>query len=103
MQFSKWTTPLLGGEQEQFTKTTHPRGVLVSVNFGCFAPSRGEHYHCNNMGKAIKACMNWNKIQQIEYTPVQDGQTPIPMHKPHDRNSDNPGCRATADVTCDAE
>ena len=29
--------------------------MLVSVNFGCFAPSICERYHCNAMTKAIKA------------------------------------------------
>ena len=43
--------------------------MLVSVNFGCFAPSRCECYHCNAMRKAIKARMNWHKIQQNEHTP----------------------------------
>ena len=31
------------------------RGLFVSVNFGCFAPSRRERYHCNAMRKAIEA------------------------------------------------
>ena len=36
----------------------HSRGVLVSVKFGCFSPSRFSHFHCNAMRKAIKAHKN---------------------------------------------
>ena len=97
---------------------TQPGGVLDLVNFGCFVPSRCECFHCNATRKAIKACTNFHAIQEIEHTPagsrtgtiheneyirVWVGQTPIPIHKPHDRNSDHPGCTATPHVTCDAE
>ena len=34
------------------------RGVLVSVKFGCFSPTRFSHFHCNAMRKAIKAHKN---------------------------------------------
>ena len=34
------------------------RGVLVSVNSGCFSPSRFSHFHCNAMRKAIKVHKN---------------------------------------------
>ena len=34
------------------------RGVLVSVKFGCFSPSRFSHFHCNTIRKAIKAHEN---------------------------------------------
>ena len=37
---------------------TLTRGVLVSVNFGGFSPTRFSHFHCNAMGKAIKAHKN---------------------------------------------
>ena len=37
-----------------------PRGVLDSVNFGPFAPSKCQRFHCNAMRKAIK---------QNEHTP----------------------------------
>ena len=33
-------------------------GVLVSVKFGSFSPSRFSHFHCNAMWKAIKAHKN---------------------------------------------
>ena len=33
-------------------------GVVVSVKFGCFSPSRFSHFHCNTMRKAIKAHKN---------------------------------------------
>ena len=32
----------------------HYRAALISVNFGCFAPSRCEHCHCNAMWKISK-------------------------------------------------
>ena len=38
--------------------TVQSWGVLVSVNFGCFSPSRFSHFHCNTMRKAIKARKN---------------------------------------------
>ena len=43
-------------------------GVLVSVNFGCFSPSRFLHFHCNAMREAIKAHKNLHKNQQNEHT-----------------------------------
>ena len=46
-----------------------PRGVLVSVNFGCFSPSRFSHFHCNAMRKAIKAHKNLHTNQQNDHTP----------------------------------
>ena len=46
-------------------------GVLYSVNFGCFVPSRSECFQCNATRKAIKVCMNLHTIQQIEHIPVQ--------------------------------
>ena len=45
------------------------RGVLVSVKFGCFSPSRFSHFHCNTMRKAIKAHKNLHTNQQNEHTP----------------------------------
>ena len=51
------------------TGVFHPRGVLVSVNFDCFAPSRFSHFHCKAVRKAIKAHKNWHTIQQNEHTP----------------------------------
>ena len=42
--------------------------VLILVNFGCSAPSRCEHYHCNATGKAIKVHICWYTIQQNEHT-----------------------------------
>ena len=50
--------------------STHSRGVLVSVNFGCFSSSRFSHFHCNAMRKAIKAHKNLHTNQQNEHTPV---------------------------------
>ena len=40
------------------------RGVLVSVNCGCFSPSRFSHFHCNAMRNTIKAHKNLNTNQQ---------------------------------------
>ena len=48
-----------------------PRGVLVLVNFACFALTRRKHYHCNAMRKTFKTCMNWHTIQQFDHTPVK--------------------------------
>ena len=45
-----------------------PRGVLVSVNFGFFSPSRFSYFHCNAMRKAIKAHENLHTNQQHEHT-----------------------------------
>ena len=45
------------------------RGVLDSVNSGCFVSSRCQHFLCNAMRTSIKARMNWHQIQQIEQTP----------------------------------
>ena len=36
-------------------------GVLVSVNFDCFSPSRFSHFHCCAMRKVIKARKNSHK------------------------------------------
>ena len=47
---------------------TLPMGVLNSVNFGYFAPSTCQCFHCNAIRKTIKARMNWHKIQQNEHT-----------------------------------
>ena len=44
-------------------------GVLVSVNFGCFSPSRFSHFYCNAMTKTIKAHKNLHSNQQNEHTP----------------------------------
>ena len=43
-------------------------GVLVSLNFGCFSPSRFSHFHCNAMRKAIKAHKHLHTDQQKEHT-----------------------------------
>ena len=49
---------------------TYPyRGVLVSVNFGCFSLHRLSHFHCNAMRKAIKVHKNLYANQQNEHTP----------------------------------
>ena len=45
------------------------RGVLVSVNFGCFSPSRFSHFHCNAMRKVITAPKKLHTNQQNEHTP----------------------------------
>ena len=44
--------------------------TLKCGRFGkfCFVSSRCERFHCNTMGKSIKARMNWHKIQQIALT-----------------------------------
>ena len=42
----------------QFT----PKGVLDSVNYGCFVWSRCKHFHCNSMRTSVKSPMNWKKI-----------------------------------------
>ena len=41
--------------------------VLISVNFGCFSPSRCSHFHCNAMRKAIKAHKNLHTNQQNKH------------------------------------
>ena len=51
-----------------------PKGVFTLgcshfSEFGCFAPSRFSHFHCNAMRKAIKAHRNFHTNQQNEYTP----------------------------------
>ena len=38
--------------------------MFISVNFGCFSPSRFSHFRCNAMRKAIKAHKNLHTIQQ---------------------------------------
>ena len=43
--------------------------MLVSVNFGCFSPSRFSDFHCNAMRKAIKVHKNLHTDQQNEHTP----------------------------------
>ena len=53
------------------------RGVLVSVKFGCFSPSRFSHFHCNTMRKAIKAHKNLHTNQQNEHTPVHQNCTDL--------------------------
>ena len=53
-----------------------PRGVVVSVKFGCFSPSRFSHYHCNAMRKAIKAHINLHTSQQNENTRGRGCQLP---------------------------
>ena len=45
-------------------------GVLDCPNFGCFVPSRSQHFHCIAMGNSIKAGVSWHKIQDIEHTPA---------------------------------
>ena len=57
-----------GGSWIFTTGVIHPRGVLVSVNFDCFAPSRFPHFHCNAVRKAVKAHKNLHTIQQNEHT-----------------------------------
>ena len=49
------------------------RGVLVSVNFDCFSPTRFSHFHGNAMRKTIKAHKNWHTILQNEHTPFLFG------------------------------
>ena len=46
------------------------RAVLVSLNSGCFSPSRCSHFHCNAMRKSIKAHKNLHTNQQNEHTPA---------------------------------
>ena len=54
----------ISGAQYNFSKTSTPQsivqhgGVLVSVKFDCFSPSRFSHFHCNATRKAIKAHKN---------------------------------------------
>ena len=45
------------------------RGVLYSVNFGCFVSSGCQHFHCDALRTSVRACVNWHKIQQMEHTP----------------------------------
>ena len=54
--------------QSNLSDTT-VRDVLVSMNFGCFSPSRFSHFHCNAMRKAIKTHKNLNTNQQHEHNP----------------------------------
>ena len=44
-------------------------GVLISVNFGCFSPSRFSHFHCSALRKVIKAHKKLHTNQQNEHTP----------------------------------
>ena len=37
-------------------------------HFGCFTPSKCQHFHCNTTGKAIKEHKSWHTIQQNEHT-----------------------------------
>ena len=56
----------------QFQQNEHtpgkglPRGVLDSVNFGCFVLSKYECFHCNVIRKLIMIFMS--KRQEIEVT-----------------------------------
>ena len=44
--------------------------MLNSVNFGCFAPSRGQRFHCSSMRKVIKTHKSWHTIQQNGHIPL---------------------------------
>ena len=46
-----------------------PRGVIVSVDFGCFSPSSFSHFDCNAVRKTIKAYKNLHTNQHNEHTP----------------------------------
>ena len=46
-----------------------PRGVRVSVNFGYFSPIKFLLFHCNALGKTIKAHKNLHTNQQNEHIP----------------------------------
>ena len=54
---------------EVATDSTLGWGVLVSVNYRCFSPSRFSHFHCNTMRKAIKGHKNLYTNYQNEHTP----------------------------------
>ena len=46
------------------------RDVLVSVNFGCFAASRCESFHCHAVRTTNQARMSWlNKWSRMQHTP----------------------------------
>ena len=58
------------------------RGVLVSVNYGCFSPSRFSHFHCYVVRKAIKAPENLYTNQQSKHTPAGHLQNNSSKHSP---------------------
>ena len=62
--------PIVASTSPGTTPRRH-RGVLVSMKFCCFLPSRFSHFHCNAMRKAIKAHKNFHTNQKNEHTPGQ--------------------------------
>ena len=54
-------------------------GTYRTVNFGCFAPSRCQCFHCNIMRKATNAHKSLHTIQLNEHTPVISVSNPGPV------------------------
>ena len=53
-----YVVKLLAGEENGNIEESLYRGVLLSVNFGCFSLSRFSHFYCNAMRKGIKGHKN---------------------------------------------